>query len=137
MNRKDFQRIAHMRLQEADVLLRSRNYSGAYYLCGYAVECALKACIAKRVKRYEFPDRRTVNLSYSHDSEQLASVADLAGELDLQKATDPDFDLNWTVVKDWSEESRYQRTGRQRALGLYNAIADPIHGVMVWIEQYW
>lgn len=33
-------------------------YDGAYYLSGYAVEWALKACIAKNVKRYDFPDRK-------------------------------------------------------------------------------
>src|SRR5919106_3680906 len=40
--------------------------SGAYYLAGYAVECGLKACIAKQVRRHEFPDRTTVNQSHTH-----------------------------------------------------------------------
>jgi len=35
-------------------------FDGAYYLAGYAVECAIKACIAKGTRRYEFPDKRKV-----------------------------------------------------------------------------
>jgi HEPN domain-containing protein len=33
------------------VLLEAGLYAGAYYLAGYAVECALKACIAKKTAR--------------------------------------------------------------------------------------
>ena len=46
MNRADFQRLADVRIDEAGVLLAAGRWSGAYYLAGYAVECALKACIA-------------------------------------------------------------------------------------------
>jgi hypothetical protein len=45
--RRDFRTLAELRAEEARVLLRSRRQLGAYYLAGYAVECALKACIAK------------------------------------------------------------------------------------------
>jgi hypothetical protein len=57
MKRKDFQELAAVRLKEARVLLRAGCYEGAYYLAGYAVECALKACISKQTERHEFPDR--------------------------------------------------------------------------------
>ncbi len=50
MNRSDFQRLTRLRLDEAKVLLANERYQGAYYLIGYAVECALKACIAKQTK---------------------------------------------------------------------------------------
>jgi HEPN domain-containing protein len=49
--------MAMVRLKEANVLLRLGLSDGAYYLAGYAVECALKACIAKGTRRYEFPDK--------------------------------------------------------------------------------
>ena len=57
MLRKDFRELAMIRLREARVLLRAKCYDGAYYLAVYAVECALKACIARHTKRFEFPDR--------------------------------------------------------------------------------
>lgn len=52
MNRKDLKLVAEVRLREAEALLNKRYYDGAYYLTGYAVECALKSCIAKKTKRY-------------------------------------------------------------------------------------
>ena len=55
MNRADFRQLALCRLEEAEVLLRTRKFSGAYYLAGYAIECALKARLAKQTKRYDFP----------------------------------------------------------------------------------
>jgi hypothetical protein len=54
-NQRDFQRLAKLRAAEAGALVRSRKEIGAYYLAGYAVECALKACVAKATKRHEFP----------------------------------------------------------------------------------
>lgn len=47
MNRSDFQKLTELRLTEANALLGAKCYEGAYYLTGYAVECALKACIAQ------------------------------------------------------------------------------------------
>lgn len=59
MNRKTFQVLANLRIREAQALLRAKEFSGAYYLVGYAVECGLKACIAKGVKKHDFyPGKR-------------------------------------------------------------------------------
>ncbi len=61
MNRSDLQKLAVIRIKEAKLLLDNDAYEGSYYLAGYAVECALKACFAKQTKQYEFPDKRAVN----------------------------------------------------------------------------
>jgi HEPN domain-containing protein len=126
-----------VRLQEARVLLESGNSEGAYYLSGYAVECGLKACIAKQTKRHDFPDRKTVADSYTHDLARLVRVAGLEPALDQELRTDPIFRRYWTVVKDWSEESRYQRRTAQEARDLYQAISDRRHGVLPWIRGRW
>jgi len=47
VNRADFQELAQIRLRDAEVLLENGRFDGAYYIAGYSVECALKACIAK------------------------------------------------------------------------------------------
>jgi HEPN domain-containing protein len=60
INRKGLQDLSKLRLNEAEALLRSNHPDGAYYLAGYAVECALKACISKRTQRYDFPDRQSL-----------------------------------------------------------------------------
>ena len=75
MTRHDFQELAEIRLRDARTLLRAKCYDGAYYLAGYAVECALKACVARRIKRYEFPDRDFVRKAYTHDLTDLARLA--------------------------------------------------------------
>lgn len=55
MNRSSFQQLAKMRARDAQVLIRNRRYNAAYYLLGISVECALKACIAKKTGKYDFP----------------------------------------------------------------------------------
>ncbi len=137
MNRQDFKDIANVRLREAKVLLQTRNYSGAYYLCGYVLECGLKACIAKQTRRFDFPDKVTVRDSYSHDLLQLVKVAGLLTDLSNKSNTNPIFRGHWTIVKDWSEESRYERHSQIEASNLYEAVADPPDGVLQWIKQHW
>ena len=41
LTRRDFQVLADLRAEEAAILVRNRKMQGAYYLGGYAVECAL------------------------------------------------------------------------------------------------
>ncbi len=136
MNRSDFQYLAVERLDDAKVLLDESRYSGAYYLSGYVVECALKACIAKLTKRHDFPDRQAVR-AYTHDLSQLFTIAGLETKRDAGFRRDRDFRLNWLVVKEWKEQSRYELPGKQQAENLYDAVADPEHGVLRWIKQRW
>ena len=107
MNRADFQQLSRIRVAEATVLLDNGHFLGAYYLMGYAVECALKSCIAKQVRRYDFPDRQMVNDSFTHDLDKLLRVSGLRAELDTDRQTDADLERNWFIVKDWSEHARY------------------------------
>jgi HEPN domain-containing protein len=60
MNRNDLRRLARIRLKEARMLLEADCSDGSYYLCGYAIECALKACIARNTQRHDFPDKDAV-----------------------------------------------------------------------------
>ena len=75
MDRNDFQVLARIRLKEARALLSAGLFDGAYYLAGYAAECALKACIAKATRRYEFPDRARVSACHTHDVVELVKQA--------------------------------------------------------------
>ena len=136
MNRQDLQNLALTRLEEVEVLLNNHKYSGAYYLSGYVIECALKACIAKQTQEFDFSDKKTVMDSYTHDLEKLVKVAKLEKQL-KSLLNDPDFSLRWSMVKDWSEESRYQTHNRQEARDIYSAITDPNHGVLQWLQQHW
>lgn len=138
MNRLDFQRLAKLRITDGRVLLSAGHFAGAYYLVGYAVESALKACIAKKVRKHDFPDLKTVRDSHQHDLEKLLAVTDLKPRLETRTKRDPEFDTNWAVVKDWSEQKRYE-TGisEKSARDLLSAITDPKHGVLPWLQMFW
>ena len=137
MNRKDLQELSQIRIKEAKALLDKGLYDGAYYLCGYAVECALKACIAKNVNQYDFPDKKVVIDSYTHDLVRLIKTAELDIELDRKIASNSKFVANWKIAKDWSEDSRYKRNTKVNALDLYKAVAERKNGILSWIRKYW
>lgn len=117
MDRQDFQRLASLRRREAKKLLDSGLYDGANYLSGYAVECGLKACLARaQFRLHEWPERDVVTKMYTHDLEKLVELAGLRSDLDKEMALERRFEANWATVKDWSPESRYisGRRDRQR-----------------------
>lgn len=137
MNRQDLKRLARHRLREADQLLRLGMPSGAYYLAGIAVECGLKACIARKTRRFDFPDKTVAVESWTHDLSKLVKVAGLNADLDRRSAQDLSFARNWTVVKDWNVESRYEFSDLRRARDLLQAIKMRRSGVMAWVRSNW
>jgi len=138
MNRRDFQRLSATRLGDAEALLTARRYSAAYYLAGYAVECALKARIAKQTRRYDFPpDPRTISRIYTHQLDTLVQAADLRRELDAETSNDPQFKEYWTLLAGWSEQARYEVRSRADAVGFVIAGSDDEHGVLQWLRRHW
>jgi hypothetical protein len=126
--RAEFQRLTDIRKVEVAALLTAGCWDGAYYLAGYVVECALKACIAKRTRAEEFPPpRKVVEQCYTHDLDQLVKSAGLAAGLS-GAIKDPRFNDNWSVVQDWAEEAHYMTWTEGQARALWDAINDPNHG---------
>ncbi|MGO9318537.1 MAG: HEPN domain-containing protein [Terracidiphilus sp.] len=137
MNRKDFKEIAELRLRESKALLAAGLSEGAYYLAGYAVECALKACIAKRTKEHDFPDKKLVNDSHTHDLGKLLQLAELKVELEAAMQDNPAMQSSLDAVQDWSEASRYEKRSAQEAMDLLQAIEDQAGGLLPWIKLRW
>ena len=136
MDRRDLQALSKARLIEAKALLKLGLNDGAYYLAGYAVECALKACIAKGSQRHEFPDKRRADASYSHNLRALITVAGLDAYF-KRAIQDASFEDNWKIAESWSEQSRYEKHGVESAEALVAAIGDKHHGVIAWLKQRW
>ena len=137
MDRKILKEISRIRSREAHFLLDGGYYAGAFYIVGYAVECALKACVAKQVKRYDFPDKKFANEAFTHDLNTLVRVAGLLTVFDKEKKAKPKLDLNWAIVKDWSETSRYEiGITEAQARDLYSACTGR-NGVLPWIRKRW
>jgi HEPN domain-containing protein len=132
------QQLAELRLEDARVLLQNGRYAAAYYLCGYAVECGLKACIARQIRQYEYPP--TANHSqrlFTHKLTTLVELAELIDSLDNQRHSFPGFERNWLVATNWSEESRYKDWTEQQARELFDAVSDQVSGVLAWIRRHW
>ena len=112
LTRKDFQALADMRFEDAQVLYRGGRHAAAYYMAGYAVECALKACVAGQTKEFDFPlspdDAKKV---YSHSLNGLLKELKLEDDL---RASGETQDL-WQFAEKWKVESRYDLAFRYLA----------------------
>jgi len=137
VNRRDLQELSKVRLKEAKALLDLGMSDGAYYLAGYAVECGLKACIAKGTQRHDFPDKKKADSSYTHSLRDLVRVARLEAWRLKRVGESLAFESYWEVVDEWSERSRYERNSPEAAKHMVNAVSDRRDGVISWIKLYW
>jgi hypothetical protein len=109
---------------------------GAYYLTGLAVECALKACIARNTRRHDFPPNQSaISDIYTHDLVKLIGAAKLEVALDTDRKSNILLKDKWDLVKDWDIRSRYETSGLN-ARDLYRAVAGR-NGVMQWLRRRW
>jgi len=138
MNKTDLQILVEIRVKEATVLLENEYYQGAYYLLGYALECALKACITKQVRENDFPNKHLANASHTHKLSELLGVAGLKQKLSEQENQDENFKLNWAVAKDWSETARYDSIIEEtKVKDFFEAITNDQSGVLKWLKNWW
>ena len=138
MNRLTFQQLAETRLLDAKALFEAGRFDAAYYLAGYVVECAFKACIAKKTREHDFPDKN-VNRYYTHN---LKALFEAAGLIELQRDLQADRTLGdyWDLVARWNEEVRYQSHGTEAetlAKDMLLAVTDEEHGVLQCLSKYW
>jgi len=106
----DLKGLARARLKDAEALLMAGRFDGAAYLCGYAVEVALKGRIVKTLRWKGFAefdqDFKGLGSFKSHDLEMLLY---LSGWEDKMRSTR--FLPEWSNVAEWNPESRYERPG--------------------------
>ena len=140
MNRAELQQLAEDRALDAQALLDAGRWSGAYYLAGYAVECALKSCVLIHVTTAAeviFQDRRYSEKCWTHNLEDLVKLAGLETLRAADVAANPALGTNWLIVKDWSEMARYQQQTEPQARRLVEAVSDTTNGVLQWIRAHW
>jgi hypothetical protein len=138
LNREKLQHLADTRIAEAGVLLERKYWTGAYYLTGLGVECALKACLARAVRQHDFPDRNFVHEAYTHKLETLAKLdPELWRELEAERQASVKLASNWSTLFQWKDENRYGVIERPEATSLYAAATEPASGVMEWIRRRW
>jgi HEPN domain-containing protein len=138
LNRDALRALADSKLEEARVLLDNKLWTGAYSAVGLAVECALKSVLASAVKEYDFPDKRFVSSMHQHNLENLLQLdAALWAALQADIMKDAKLRVNWSTVKDWDIERRYDIVEELEAKGVYEATTEAASGVMDWIKGRW
>ena len=106
----DLKAISRARLRDAKVLLKGKRLDGAVYLCGYAVELALKARMCRTLNWHEFPETsaefKGLQSVKTHDLEILLRLSGVEARIKTKHMAE------WSVVLDWDPEKRYQTVGK-------------------------
>lgn len=121
-HRDHWKRLAKIRIDDAGVLYEHNRYDAAYYLAGYAVECALTARIIRRLEGY-FPPKQNL---YTHDLGKLHEAAGLQALFEKRATKDKSFRASWRTLKDWSEESRYDTHDRRAAKEMLESASEVV-----------
>jgi hypothetical protein len=138
MNRADLQLLADARVSDSEALLQANRWAAAYYLLGYAVECAIKACVARQFRQDEVPDKTIVNDFYTHRLDKLLGISGAKAALESRTSTDAAFQVNWNTVRDWNESARYDHSITEaKARDMLVAVSDPNSGVLPWLKTQW
>ena len=105
----ELQRIAQARLDDAKALLSAGRFDGATYLCGYAIELALKFRICQILNWPEFPSTRGDFQDYrsfqTHDLDVLLHLSGQEARIKRDQFTE------WSIVAEWDPEVRYSVVG--------------------------
>jgi hypothetical protein len=105
----ELDKIAQARLEDARTLLAGGRLDSAIYLCGYAVEAALKARICRTLNWPEFPSTGGEFQDYrSFQTHDLNVLLRLPGQAAKVKENHYIF---WNIVGVWKVELRYNLIG--------------------------
>jgi len=112
---RQLREIARERIKDAEALFAAERHEGAMYICGYAVEIALKARICKTLRWSEFPQtnqefgqHRKYNPFKIHQLDLLLSYSGLEAKVRSR------FNAQWSLMVSWGPDSRYKPTIRAK-----------------------
>lgn len=137
LSRNDLQKLAEVRLEDSIILFNAGKSSSAYYLAGYCIESALKACISKLFQADVIPDKAFVTAIHTHSLETLLNIAGLLPQFREDAKTNSQFAAYWGIATKWNEASRYQFWDQIATATLIQSIRDPDHGVFQWVKKHW
>ena len=139
VNRPELKQLASDRIKDAGILLDNGRWGAAYYLLGYAVETALKACILKFVEETGviFTDKKFAEKCWSHKFDELLKQANLEPTLGHDIGVNAALGSYWSIAASWTEVCRYQQKEEADARNLYDAVTNIPDGVLPWITRHW
>lgn len=123
--RLELRRLAFARLKDARALYAAGRYDAALYLCGYAVELALKARICRTLRWAGYPDSRTEFANFgSFKIHNLQTLLELSGEAQRIRAMHA---AHWAALRAWNPARRYAPVGSTTADGARSLIISARH----------
>ncbi|GAB4027033.1 hypothetical protein [Spirosoma koreense] len=148
--RTEFQELAILRLEEADTLLAENYPDGAFYLAGYAVECALKSAICRTLNIDDFFDTYSskphsakvkddiVQKFKTHDFGTLLVLSGLYYKLESELGLDDQLKYSWSTIgaQAWSEQYRYEIIAKKTHDDVVNFV-NSVNYLLQWIKQHW
>jgi hypothetical protein len=105
VTRQELRQIAKARLRDAEALCQANRFDGGLYLCGYAVETALKARICRTLKWSHWPSKGPYNNFHTHDFDVLLRLSGVETKIRAR------YLIHWSIVAGWDPESRYAPIG--------------------------
>jgi hypothetical protein len=105
----ELHQISQARLNDAQALLEAGRLDGAVYLCGYAIELALKARICKTLNWLGYPETNKEFEKLSsfkvHDLVPLLRLTGLDAEVKSTHFSE------WSTIIEWNPDLRYRPIG--------------------------
>jgi HEPN domain-containing protein len=108
----ELRNIAEARLDDAELLFAAGRLDGAFYLCGYAIELALKARVCLTLNWAGYPETtREFQDLQSFRTHNLDVLLHLSGVEQQIKVERQDYATEWRTLVQWNPEIRYRRIG--------------------------
>jgi hypothetical protein len=141
----ELRKISETRLKTAGILIKAKDWQGAAYMLPYALECALKAVICKKLNLPVYPDDSKDNniraFFCTHIFVQLIVVSGLQDIFSPTGINDcfkhwSDFTGaypgNWPVIR--YNQGVMQQFDEPKVMGLYRNLTEPNFGILTTIK---
>ena len=104
---QELNKISKARIRDAKILLRNKSYEGSLYVCGYAIELALKAVICSYLHLSGIPhtseEFSNIAKIKTHNLEELLKLVPSHVSTKIKST----YLADWSVVLLWNPEMRY------------------------------
>jgi HEPN domain-containing protein len=100
--------LALARIKDAEVLLSAGRFDGAVYLCGYAIEFALKGRICRTLNWSIYPSEKGFADYRTFQTHNLDVLLHLSG---LESKVKNEYLAEWSQASTWDTASRYRIIG--------------------------
>ena len=143
---KDLKKIAQARLKTAGILIKAKDWQGAAYMLPYALECALKAVICKKLNLSVYPDDDkddTVRTFFStHIFVQLIVVSglqDIFGPTGIADCFKHWSDFTAEYPGKWPgmryNYDKMKQFDEPKVMSLYRNLTEPSFGILTTIKN--